>query len=82
MNNTGFKKRRSSSKLVAHNSMTELRRRVREKFNGEYKVTADWYLIKIINDIIFNEKSQIVANFKEYLIYDDNSEFLKRYIIT
>ena len=37
------------------------------------------YEINIINNIIYNEKSHIVATFKDYLILDDNSEFLKRY---
>lgn len=33
---------------------------------------------KIINDIVYNEKSHIVAKFKDFLIFDDCSEFLKR----
>ncbi len=37
------------------------------------------YEINIINNIIYNEKSHIVAKFKDYLILDDSSEFLKRY---
>jgi hypothetical protein len=78
MNNTGFKKRKSS-KPFPQTSMSELTKRVRERFNSEYKVTQDWYKIKVINDIIFNEKTLLVANFKEYLIFDDNSEFLKRF---
>ncbi len=77
MNNIGFKKRKSSKQLP-HTSLYELKKRVKEKFNSEYRVTKNWYKIKVINDIIFNEKSLLVANFKEYLIYDDNSEFLKR----
>lgn len=36
---------------------------------------------KTANDIVYNEKSHIVAVFKDYLIYDDTSEFLKRYSI-
>ena len=32
-----------------------------------------------INNIIFNEPSLIVAKFKDYLIFDDNTEFLRRY---
>ena len=31
------------------------------------------YQINIINNIIYNEKSKIVATFKDYLILDDNS---------
>ena len=34
--------------------------------------------MKIINDIIYNEPTHLVAVFKDYLIYDDASEFLKR----
>lgn len=35
--------------------------------------------MKIINDIIYNEPTHIVAVFKDYLIFDDLSEFLKRF---
>ena len=33
----------------------------------------------VINNIIFNEKTHLVSKFKDYLIEDDLSEFLKRY---
>jgi len=33
----------------------------------------------IINDIIYNEQTHIVSAFKDYLIFDDISEFLKRF---
>lgn len=39
----------------------------------------DYYNVKIVNDIIYNESTHIVSAFKDYLIYDDVSEFLKRY---
>lgn len=34
---------------------------------------------KLIRNIIFNEKSHLVSSFKDYLVYDDSFEFLKRY---
>ena len=40
--------------------------------------SKDFYNVKIVNDIIYNEPTHIVAVFKDYLIYDDLSEFLKR----
>lgn len=40
--------------------------------------SKDFYNVKIVNDIIYNESTHIVAVFKDYLIYDDLSEFLKR----
>lgn len=38
----------------------------------------DYYNVKIVNDIIYNESNHVVSVFKDYLIYDDISEFLKR----
>lgn len=40
--------------------------------------SEDFYNVKIVNDIIYNEPTHIVAVFKDYLIYDDLSEFFKR----
>ena len=37
------------------------------------------YNVKVINDIIYNENTNIVSIFKDFLIYDDSSEFLKRF---
>ena len=50
-----------------------------QKLQKKYNFTPLDYQINIINDIIYNEKTHIVAKFKDYLIYDDNSEFFKRY---
>lgn len=41
--------------------------------------SREFYNTKVINDIIYNEPTHIVSVFKDYLIYDDVSEFLKRY---
>ena len=43
-----------------------------------YQKQLDYYNSKVITDIIYNENSNIVSVFKDYLIYDDVSEFLKR----
>ncbi len=48
-------------------------------FNKKYYINENKYGSIIINNIIYNEKSNIVAKFKDYLISDDISEFLKRY---
>ena len=37
------------------------------------------YNSNIIDNIIYNERAHIVAEFKDRLIIDDNGEFLKRY---
>ena len=45
----------------------------------KYYIDQFTYGTIIITNIIYNEKSNIVATFKDYLIIDDLSEFLKRY---
>ena len=44
----------------------------------KYMTSRDYYDAKIINDIVYNEPNRVVSIFKDYLIYDDVSEFLKR----
>jgi len=44
-----------------------------------YRKQVDYYNSKVITDIIYNENTNLVSLFKDFLIYDDISEFLKRY---
>lgn len=52
---------------------------IAENLSKKYMTSKDFYNVKIINDIIYNEPTHMVAIFKDYLIYDDLSEFLKRF---
>lgn len=45
----------------------------------KYLTGMDYYNIKVVNDIIYNDDTHLVSLFKDYLILDDISEFLKRY---
>ena len=45
----------------------------------KYSITKINYNIYIINSIIFDQKSHIVTEFKNYLLWDEASEFLKRF---
>ena len=51
----------------------------KENLERKYLTSRDYYNVKIINDVIYNENTHIVSVFKDYLIYDDVSEFLKRF---
>lgn len=51
---------------------------IRRLVNNKYRDEFNSYTKRIINDIVYNEKAHIVATFKDYLILDDASEFLKR----
>ena len=45
----------------------------------KYSTTKKSYDIFIINSIIFDQKMHIVSAFKNYLLWDETSEFLKRF---
>ena len=49
------------------------------KLYSKYKVDNTIYALNLIDNIIFNERSHLVSTFKDYLILDDEYEFLKRY---
>eukprot|EP01022_Parablepharisma_sp_SALTPOND_P018064 TRINITY_DN2933_c0_g1_i1.p1 TRINITY_DN2933_c0_g1~~TRINITY_DN2933_c0_g1_i1.p1 ORF type:complete len:591 (+),score=26.20 TRINITY_DN2933_c0_g1_i1:50-1774(+) len=44
----------------------------------KFLAISDAYNAKVVNDIVFDEDTHMVAVFKDYLIYDDTGEFLKR----
>ncbi len=48
----------------------------------KYITSRDSYNLKVINDIVYNENTHIVSAFKEYLIYDDVNEFLRRFYLS
>ncbi len=42
--------------------------------------TQNTYNVNVVNDIILNSNTHITANFKDYLIYDDSTEFVKEFL--
>ena len=56
-----------------------LENRARHKLIKRYNKPLSYHDIKMINDILYNEKTHYVEQFKEYLIYEDYNEFLKRF---
>ena len=59
-----------------------LEKHIFAKLSRKHHVNDMFYNINVITDIIYNEKTHTVAKFKDYLILDDLSEFLKRYYTT
>ncbi len=51
----------------------------RKKLIKRYDKPLSFHDIKIINDIIYNEKTHFVELFKENLIFEDINEFLRRF---
>ena len=56
-----------------------LQNKIHELFHKKYSKMPLSYNKNITENIIYNEKSHIVATFKDHLIIDDIGEFLKRY---
>jgi hypothetical protein len=46
-----------------------------------YNWSTEEYQTKIINDMVFDEKKRIVSIFKDFLLLDETSDFLRRYIL-
>jgi hypothetical protein len=67
INNESIEEIKTIEKVITHN------------LNQKYLTSKDYYNVKIINDVIYNESTHVVSVFKDYLILDDVSEFLKRY---
>ena len=51
---------------------------IQNDLSKKYSTNRDYYNVKIVNDLIYNENTHVVSIFKDYLILDDINEFLKR----
>ena len=72
-------KKQKKSKILSKFSIEKY---IFNRFQRTYFIDELFYGGRVVNDIIYNEKTHIVATFKDYLILDDLSEFLKRYYTT
>ena len=59
----------------------DIEKTIFSKLYSKYKSDNTIYTLNIIDNIIFNERSHLVSKFKDYLIFDDEFEFFKRYYI-
>ena len=78
-----IKIKRDSSNIKNKNKtnlyLLTLEKRANKKIYQHYKKIGTSYNYLILDNLLSNGKCHIVALFKEYLIIDDNSEFLKRF---
>ncbi len=56
-----------------------IREKIKKYLIKKYNKSTDFYNIKVIDDIIYNEKTHFVEAFKEYLLYEDDNEFLIKF---
>ena len=78
-----IKIKRDSSNIKNKNKtnlyLLTLEKRANKKIYQHYKKIGTTYNYLILDNLLSNGKCHIVALFKEYLIVDDNSEFLRRF---
>ena len=55
-----------------------LKKLIHQIFVDKYYHDKNFYNCKVIEDIINNESTHVVAEFKDYLIFGDDSEFLQK----
>ena len=79
MDNSLITKTKKSSKDII---FTILRQKAFLKLYKKYSSNKFSYNIICINNIIYNESCLIVAKFKDFLIYDDNTDFLRKFYTT
>jgi hypothetical protein len=82
MSNIDYKKKYFEQLLSKKNilpSIKYIEKYIFNLFHKKYCFSKNYYDKMITNNIIFNQKIHIVAKFKEFLVLDDLSEFLKRY---
>ena len=60
-------------------SFKEIRKYIDFKMKLKYRTNKDTKNIILINHIIFNEKCHLVAIYKDFLIYEEEYEFIKRF---
>ena len=65
-----------NTETVKHDYLNKARLFLFNKYSCD--ISKKYNILKI-NDILTNEKSRIVCLFKDYLLYDEFSEFFKRY---
>ena len=71
-NNKLFSYQKASGNIIL------LKKLIHQTFIDKYYHDKNFYNSKVIEDIINNESTHIVAEFKDYLIYGDDSEFFQK----
>ena len=77
---TSKKKSKQKQKIKTKNkNLNEIIKTIYKNFNKKYSIDPNYYNIKVINEIISNDSSHVVAEFKDYLITGDYNEFIHKY---
>ena len=73
-----FKNNKLFAYQKASGNIILLKKLIHQTFIDKYYQDKNFYNSKVIEDIINNEPTHVVAEFKDYLIFGDDSEFLQK----
>ena len=69
-----------SKNPLKNSSFSSLRKISYKKLLSKYSSGKYSYDIISINNLVFNETCLVTAKFKDFLIYDDNTEFIRKFL--
>jgi hypothetical protein len=55
-----------------------IKKKTRNILFEKHNIKKEEYTRAVLNTLVFNVKTRITAVFKDHLIFDDSSEFLRR----
>lgn len=76
--NNQKKESQSHQWLNPNSSFKQLKQTVLSHFKTKHSLHENIYNIKIVNELICKSSTHIVAQFKDYLLYEDKNEFLQK----
>jgi hypothetical protein len=71
-------KRMSRGIVINSKLLLTVKQMTRSRIVNKHNISNDEYTQLMLNCLIFNERTRLVSLFKDNLISDDSSEFLRR----
>lgn len=76
--NCQYKKFSSHPYLIPHYSFIQLKQMINSNFKSKYSLPENIYNTKIVNELIQKSSTHIVAQLKDFLLYEDKTDFLQK----
>ena len=68
--------------MSVNKSILDFEKIINKKFHAKYYIEPNYYNIIKIENIIYNDKSHLVSEFKEQMIMNDKFEYFSKYYLT
>ena len=68
--------------MSVNKNLSDFEKIINKKFHEKYYLEPNYYNIIKIENIIYNDKSHLVSQFREQLIFNDIFDFFSKYYST